>query len=654
MANRFQELYRLQPWLHIEGSPVIIEAGALLKDKTTDKVLAQIKIRNLENKVIKACKISIRAFEPNGTELEGLNDYPYMDLNAGLGQEFGSRIPIYLPSANTREMSVSVTETVFEDGSVWSSKPCTWPQVPFQEFISTVFPDEEMQKQYEYEVGPDCVFVPAVRDGLFQCTCGTQNLETAEYCYNCHRDFKTLSEKINPVYLTSRKDARLKEEEEERQAAEAAAREAAEQKQIANAEKRKKTKKILKIVIPIVLAVAILAALTPSVIKPAVDNLIAYKDAAALLEAGSYDEAKSAFEALGDYRDSPTMVLESQYRKAAALASNQQYEQAIELWRSLGNYSDSPSQIEAAEIAWKEEDYQAALSLMEAKEYIAASEAFDALGDYKDSPEKSAECLELKREADYQAALLAVSGGDYKTAIEGFKALGDYKDSSNLYISTSYTYACQLAESGDYKSAIEYFGNSKGYEDTDDLTTDAIYNYACQLLDSKKYEEAITQFGKCSGYKDTEKKLLDAKYGYVVEHKDHKNTKTYSYLTELVSAKYSGAKKIYDELYEWKVTVTAINNSEYSTASMSSVSRYDRVYYHFTVTGGTPGETTTIKFSGHMPGCSNSVGYLYDAYDGWEGYCGFYFVYGYTSGTSSVSFYDGNGNKIGSASETIY
>ena len=32
MSSRFQELYRITPNLYLEGTPVLIEAGALLKD----------------------------------------------------------------------------------------------------------------------------------------------------------------------------------------------------------------------------------------------------------------------------------------------------------------------------------------------------------------------------------------------------------------------------------------------------------------------------------------------------------------------------------------------------------------------------------------------------------------------------------------------
>ena len=691
MAGRFQELFRLTSKLYLEGSPVLIEAGALQKDTQTGKVLAQIKLKNISLKNIIACKITIWAYEPNGAELEGVGSFSYLDINVSTGNDFGSKTPVYLPDNTTRKISVAVTEVVFADHTIWDSELAEWTQIPVQKAIVQKLQDAETVKQYEIEIGNDAAFYPELTRGLFLCTCGMVNLETSERCYKCKRKYENLMRVLDEASLTAKRDARLKKEQEEREAAELAAKQAAEEARLREEERKRKTKKVLSIVIPIIVVIAIIAALTPGVIKPAIDNAIAYHNANKLLESGSYDEAKIAFDALGTYRESETLSKESVYEKANSYLQNKQYdsatatynlisdyldsgdmakeaqyqkadklngqgnyEDAIAVWSTISEYSDSTDRITTAEADWKEADYQAAQALMDAEKYTEASEAFDALGSYKDSVDKSAECIELQKEADYQSALAAVSAGDYKTALDTFKNLADYKDCSDLYVSTSYGYAVKLTEDSDYKNAITYFGYASGYEDADTLKTTAIYNYACQLLNDKNYKNAVTQFGKCSGYSDTASKVLDAKYGYVTGHKSNTDTTTYSYLKDLVAANYSGAKSIYNELYAWKITVTAINNSENSTSTMSSVSRYDKVYFHIKLTGGTPGGSTTVKFSGHMPGCSNNTDTFNNWSSGSSGYCCFYFNSGARAGTCSVTFYDGDGNVIGSASESVY
>ena len=650
MSARFQELFRLQPKLYLEGSPIIIEAGALHKDTSNDKVLAQLKFRNISSKHIIACKVTIRAYEPSDTEVEGVNNFSYLDVDAPTGSDFGSKTPIYLPNNNTRRFTVAVTEVVFNDNIVMRAEWAEWSPIPVQKTIAETFHDFEMVKQYELEAGSTSTFVPMLSKGLFLCTCGAANLASSERCYKCNKRYDDLSRIIDEEYLTQKKNARLEKEREEREAAERAEREAEEAKRIKAERQRRKTRIILSIALPIVAGVAIIAALTPTVIKPAIDNLKAYEEATLKLKSGAYDDAKDAFEALGDYKDSSTMVLESQYEKADALSSQGDYENAITIWTSLGEYSDSKARIETAKSDWKEADYQSAQSLMDEKMFKEASVAFKALGDYKDSKTKSEECLELKKENDYQMAIASFQSGDYVSAIIGFRELAGYKDADSLFLTTSYDYACGLAEKGDYYNAITYFAYAGGYNDANDLRIDAIYKYACQLLDNNNYVTAVAQFNTCSDYKDSASKINDAKYGYVTTHMDRNDSTTFSYLKDLKSAGYSGASTIYYELYEWKVEVTAINNSENSTINMSSVSRYDTVYFHFKVTGGAPGETEEIKAVASLPTIASGHIHTFTLSNGGASWVSVYYTSGHSSGTCYATFYDSNGNQIGKGS----
>ena len=47
MAERFERLYKLSENLYIDGAPIIISAGALLKDTATGSVVAQIKFHSV-------------------------------------------------------------------------------------------------------------------------------------------------------------------------------------------------------------------------------------------------------------------------------------------------------------------------------------------------------------------------------------------------------------------------------------------------------------------------------------------------------------------------------------------------------------------------------------------------------------------------------
>jgi hypothetical protein len=228
MSNRYQEVYRLPSKLYLEGSPVIIEAGALQKDNATGKVLAQIKLKNLSDNKIVACKVSIRAYEPSGNEIEGVEDFAFLDISVSKGNDFGAKTAIYLPQSNARRFTVYVTEVVYSDGSVWNSPQLPWKQVPAQMTIQDGLKSMELIKQYQIEVGKESSFYPEIIDGMFRCTCGTINL--SKNCYRCGRNYFDLMNKLDVTSLKEKCNQRLKKEKEEREAAEKAAKKAKKRK----------------------------------------------------------------------------------------------------------------------------------------------------------------------------------------------------------------------------------------------------------------------------------------------------------------------------------------------------------------------------------------------------------------------------------------
>ena len=73
MSERYSRLFSLGENLHTDGLPVVIAAGALLKDNTSGKVLAQIKLRNISDKTIKSVKVRINAIDTAGSALVPLS-----------------------------------------------------------------------------------------------------------------------------------------------------------------------------------------------------------------------------------------------------------------------------------------------------------------------------------------------------------------------------------------------------------------------------------------------------------------------------------------------------------------------------------------------------------------------------------------------------
>lgn len=635
MEPRFQELFRLEPELHQDGCPVCVEAGALYRDTVEGKQIAQLKLRNLAVSKVVSCTVELRAFAVNGDPLEGAV-HQYQDLDVAHEGNFGMKVAIALPDEATRRMEVVVREVVLAPFRVWKAEDETAKPMPRPEKLGNLLGDARHIREYSTRVNRNCVFVPKLEQGLFLCTCGKISLAAEGECSACGAVYEHLNAALDVESIHAAVEEQLRQEEEARIAAEKAAEEARLERERIRAEKaeaarvqmeaaKKKTAKIAKIVIPVVLALALIFVAVTYLVIPAVEKSNAYNAAAALFDSGAYAEAEQAFLAMGDYKDSARRAQESRYQIAQTHLAAGRFAEAIAVWEELGGYADSADRAVQALTEWKEEDYQAALSLKNGGEYQAAADAFGLLGDYKDAIAQQSECTALQQEADYNAALAAMEASEFYQAMEAFQALGGYADAMTQYIATAYLYADSLFAQGAFSDAARYFGIAGDYEDAPERLNESYYRKGEELLAAENYSAAIEEFGKCAGYLDAAQKILDAKYGYVTTHMDVSDKTTNAYIQELVSAEYKNAKKVYNELYAWKVEVVAFNNDPgNSSIKLDSLSKYQYLCVHFKVTGGEPGKTTNIRTvlvlpngqSGSIPHAGVGDGYIGCSY-GW-------------------------------------
>ena len=122
MSERYSRLYSLPCNLYTEGSPVLISAGALLKDNQTGKILAQLKLRNISNKPIKSVKVKVNTYDTTKAILKGVEAFSYIDLSIAPNEEFGQSTPIHLPDETTRSFSVEILSVVYGDNEVFCPK----------------------------------------------------------------------------------------------------------------------------------------------------------------------------------------------------------------------------------------------------------------------------------------------------------------------------------------------------------------------------------------------------------------------------------------------------------------------------------------------------------------------------------------------------
>lgn len=373
MSERYSRLFALPEDLYSVGSPVVIAAGALLKDNQTGKVIGQLKLRSISPKTIKAVKVKLNLFDTAGNPIGESVAHTYLDLNARRNEEFGQKSPVTVAESQTRSYQASVTEVVFEDQSVWTANEGTWK--PLAKPVALSITDPELLKQYQMHYGSGAKYEAKEEKDLWHCTCGALNHE-GENCHVCGHSLAEL-QSVDMVKLTSEKDARLEE----------AARKAAEEQAAADAQK-KKTTKILAIVIPSVCAVVAIVLLVTNVIIPNSK----YNDAVALMDTGSYEEAIAAFEAMDGYKDSVQMIenceLAIKYNDAITLMDSGSYEEAIAVFEAMDDYRDSAAKIEACNTAIMDGKYNDAVALIET-DVVQAYKALIALDCYKDSLEKA-------------------------------------------------------------------------------------------------------------------------------------------------------------------------------------------------------------------------------------------------------------------------
>lgn len=320
-----------------------------------------------------------------------------MDLDIARGESFGAKAPVMLPDAATRSFSVVVKEIIYADHSVWNAGDEIWEQLPAADTLDAVLQDGELVKQYRIEYGRDCDYFPAKQKDLWYCACGRLNSETEATCHHCGKSFKQL-QAADLDELKAKRDARIAEETQERQEKQAAAVVAIKKGLIAAAA-------------VIVLIIAI------NIAKPIIARNSSYRQAKAMLSEGRYREAITAFEALGDYRDSAKQA------QNAADAEKAAEEQA---------------RVERAAVAEqkKQERYDEAVELMEAGDMEEAWKIFSGLGDYRDSAQRAqaaAEAVEeQEKQALYDEAVKLKEAGDIKAAVAILAEMADYKDAKDL------------------------------------------------------------------------------------------------------------------------------------------------------------------------------------------------------------------------------
>lgn len=441
MSERYTRVFSLPANLYATGAPVVISAGALLKDNQTGAILAQLKMRNISPKPIIGVRIRLRLFDNFKTVLGEPVEYEYLDLHADRDAEFGQKYPILIPEARARLYKVSITGVVFKDRSIWNANNEVWKPLGNPAYLN--FQDPELQKQYKLQFGPNSMYKPMIDRDLWYCTCGALN-HRDEICHKCSNSLASL-QAIDMSELIAGKDARLA-----REAAERAAK-IAQQEAAAAAAKQKKED------------------MQKAVVSAISTPIVAAKHKGEAVAEAAKQKKKAAAEAAQQKKEAVAAARKLKEETSAAKKQNKVKTRkpvliilCAALVVPLLCYTLAPTI-----------KYQTACFLMEAEQYERAISVFETMDSYKDSVQKIDLCREGIKEAAYQNALALMEQGAYADAIVAFQELGNYKDCAQQISlceeASTYLTALKLLEANDFEEAKKMLEKIESYKDSADL-----------------------------------------------------------------------------------------------------------------------------------------------------------------------------------------
>lgn len=290
------------------------------------------------------------------------------------------------------------------------------------------------------------------------------SLESAIVKLDSISDWKDTSHK-QQEYSVRLSDLRTAEERRKLEAKQATEKAAIEQEQ-----RKRKTIKAIKIVVPICALIVALVVLFVTVALPE----IKYQNAVQLMEDGHYKSAVDAFLELGEYKEAEALVQESIYLMATDMLNKGQHEDAIHYFDIIDdhNYKDSSELLRKC-------NYLKAKDFLIEGSYQKAIEAFETLGNYDDSPL-------LLTDAKYKLALEHLSNGYDKEALEIFLDIRNYSD-VEVYLSQFDFILAKEVHEGYYTATY----NDKGLLIETVYDSGLIFQYSYDERD-KKVKEIFT------------------------------------------------------------------------------------------------------------------------------------------------------------------
>lgn len=121
MSDRLEKLFTLTEIDNPPEAPVTIEAGGLIKDNKTGRVIARMYLKNCSDKPLSSVLVGFKPQGENGRAISGMRDYLYDASGVPVGEIFGDQTGIFFDNNETKSFTAGVAEVDFEDGEYWDA-----------------------------------------------------------------------------------------------------------------------------------------------------------------------------------------------------------------------------------------------------------------------------------------------------------------------------------------------------------------------------------------------------------------------------------------------------------------------------------------------------------------------------------------------------
>ena len=121
MAERFIKLQSFPENLYTDMAPAVIVAGNLLKDSQLGRVLAQLKIQNIDKRTITEMTLQFRLLGANGKLLDDAYVSKIEHTQITENDFYITKNPVIISNVNTASCSIKITQVKFADGTAWNS-----------------------------------------------------------------------------------------------------------------------------------------------------------------------------------------------------------------------------------------------------------------------------------------------------------------------------------------------------------------------------------------------------------------------------------------------------------------------------------------------------------------------------------------------------